>query len=131
MDFYNMVFFTVIISGLVFTIPAFFVLLVKFRILHTKTVTKQRKYIYAGLIIAALLISPGATPLGDLYVFLALVTLIEISILAGKSFERKSGTAGGQSALSKWLAPPSTCKFCKTQINANSGYCPSCKRFLG
>ena len=48
MDFYNMVFFTIIVSGLLFTIPAFFVLLVKFGVLHTKTVTKQRKYLYAG-----------------------------------------------------------------------------------
>ena len=67
MDFYNTIFFTIIISGILFTIPAFFVLLVKFGILHTKPVTKQRKYIYAGLAIAAMLISPGATPIGDLY----------------------------------------------------------------
>ena len=90
MDFYNIVFFTVIISGFLFMIPAFFVLLVKFGILHTKSVTKQRKYIYAGLAIAAMLISPGATPQGDLYLFLALLALIEVSVLVGKMFERKN-----------------------------------------
>ena len=66
MDFYGVIFFTIIVSGVLFTIPAFFVLLVKSGIMHTKTVTKNRKYIYAGLVIAAMLISPGATPLGDL-----------------------------------------------------------------
>ncbi len=132
MDFYNMIFFTVIISGVLFTIPAFFVLLVKFGILHTKTVTKQRKYIYAGLVFAALLVSPGATPIGDLYLFIALVVLVELSIFAGKVLESKSGTTDSQSMLSNWLAPPmSTCKFCRSQIQNNSRYCQSCKRFNG
>ena len=62
MDFYGIVFLTIIVSGIIFTIPAFFVILVKFGILHTKTVSKHRKYVYAGLLITAMLISPGATP---------------------------------------------------------------------
>ncbi len=130
MDFYNTIFFTIIISGLLFTIPAFFVLLVKFGILHTKTVSKQRKYIYAGLGIAAMLISPGATPLGDLYLFLALLSLVELSIFAGKRFEHRMGTADSQSMISKWFAPVPTCRFCNTQIQEGTRYCPSCKRFL-
>ena len=84
MDFYNMIFFTVIISGVLFTIPAFFVVLVKFGILHTKTITKQRKYIYAGLGIAAMLISPSATPTGDLYLFIALIALVEVKRVCGQ-----------------------------------------------
>ena len=130
MDFYNTVFFTIIISGLIFTIPAFFVLLVKFGILHTKSITKQRKYIYAGLGIAAMLISPGATPTGDLYLFLALAVLVELSIFAGKRFERKAGTTNNQSMLSQFFAPTPTCKFCNAQIPEKTRYCPSCKRFL-
>jgi sec-independent protein translocase protein TatC len=130
MDFYSMIFSTIIISGVVFTIPAFFVLLVKFGILHTKTVTKNRKYIYGGVVIAALLISPGATPLGDLYLFLSLAALVEVSIFMGKRFEHKSGTANSQSALSKWLAPAPKCRFCNSQIQENSRYCPSCKRSI-
>jgi sec-independent protein translocase protein TatC len=128
MDFYNTIFFTVIISGLLFTIPAFFVLLVKFGILHTKSVTKQRKYIYAGLGIAAMLISPGATPTGDLYLFLALVVLVEASVFVGKRYEHRMGTANAQSILSKWLTTP-TCKFCHAEIEQNTRYCPSCKRY--
>jgi len=130
MDFYNTIFFTIIVSGFIFTIPAFFVLLVKFGILHTKSVTKQRKYIYAGLGIAAMLISPGATPLGDLYLFVALLLLVEVAVFAGKRFERKSGTANSQSMLSKWFTPVQTCKFCNKEIEQNSKYCPNCKRYL-
>ncbi len=131
MDFYSIVFFTIIISGLLFTIPAFFVLLVKFGIIHTKTFTKQRKYIYAGLGIAAMLISPGATPIGDLYLFIALVALVEASLFVGGRYEHKSGTANAQSILSKWFAPTPTCRFCNSQIQENSRYCSNCKRFLG
>jgi len=130
MDFYNIVFFTVMISGILFTIPAFFVLLVKFGILHTKSFTKQRKYIYAGLGIAAMLISPGATPQGDLYLFVALVLLVEVSIFVGKRYEHKAGTADAQSLLSQFFSPKPTCRFCNSQITESARYCPSCKRYL-
>ena len=129
MDFYNTIFFTVIISGVLFMIPAFFVLLVKFGILHTKTITKQRKYIYAGLGIVAMLISPGATPQGDLYLFLALVVLIELSVFAGKRYEHKMGNANTQPLLSKWFSTP-TCRFCHSAIEENQHYCSNCKRYL-
>jgi sec-independent protein translocase protein TatC len=129
MDFYSTIFMTVIISGVLFTIPAFFVLLVKFGVLHTKTVTKQRKYIYAGLGVAAMLISPGATPQGDLYLFLALVALIELSVFAGKRYEHKMGTANSQSMLSKWFSTP-TCRFCQSAIEEHQHWCPNCKRYL-
>jgi sec-independent protein translocase protein TatC len=131
MDFYNIIFFTIIISGLIFTIPAFFVLLVKFGIIHTKTFAKKRKYIYAGILVAALLISPGATPQGDLYLFIALAALVEISLFVAKGYERKSGTANAQSLLSQFFSTPSTCRYCKSELKSNSKYCPSCKRFLG
>jgi sec-independent protein translocase protein TatC len=131
MDFYNMIFFTIIISGLLFTIPAFFVLLVKFGILHTGSVTKHRKYIYGGLIVAALLISPGATPIGDLYLFIALLSLVEISFFVGRRFELRKASTNSQSVLSKWLAGPAKiCRFCKSEVSEYDKYCPRCRRYL-
>ena len=129
MDFYNIIFFTIIISGFLFTIPAFFVILVKFGIVRTKSVTKQRKYIYAGLAIAAMLISPGATPIGDLYLFLALLVLVEVSLFVGKRYEPQLGNTTSQSILSKWFSDP-TCKFCNSQIDEKSHFCSNCKRFI-
>jgi sec-independent protein translocase protein TatC len=130
MDFYGMIFFTIIISGVLFTIPAFFVLLVKFGVVHTKSITKQRKYIYAGLGITAMLISPGATPQGNLYLFLALVFLIELSVFAGKRYEHRKGTVNEQSMLSKWFSPVKSCKYCQEEIEQNSEFCPHCNRYL-
>jgi sec-independent protein translocase protein TatC len=129
MDFYNTIFFTIIISGIMFTIPAFFVVLVKFGILKTKPITKQRKYIYAGIAIAAMLISPGATPIGDLYLFLALLALVEVSLFVGKRYEKQSGIGNSQSLLSKWFST-STCKFCNSKIEENQDFCPTCRRYL-
>ncbi len=130
MDFYGMIFFTIIISGVLFTIPAFFVLLVKFGVVHTKSITKKRKYVYAGLGIAAMLISPGATPQGNLYLFLAMVLLIELSIFAGKRYEHKKGIVNEQSMLSKWFSPVKSCKYCQAEIEQNSEFCPNCNRYL-
>ncbi len=130
MDFYNTVFFTILISGFIFTIPAFFVVLVKFGVVHTRSVSKHRKYIYAGLAVAAMLISPGATPIGDLYLFLALLALVEVSLFVGKRVENNLGSGvGSQSLLSKWFSF-STCRFCNSRVDEDARYCPSCKRYL-
>jgi sec-independent protein translocase protein TatC len=128
MDFYNTVFFTVIISGLIFTIPVFFVLLVKFNFVKTKMVTGKRKYIYAGLAIAAMLISPGATPQGDLYLFIALALLVEASIAVGKRFEHVTPSAQPFIQAKLFAAP--RCRFCKSVTDLDASFCPSCKRSI-
>ena len=78
-----------------------------------------------------MLISPGATPTSDLYLFIALVVLVEVAVFAGKRVKHKAGTANAQSVLSKWFAPAPVCQFCNPEIQENVNYCPSCKRFLG
>jgi sec-independent protein translocase protein TatC len=129
MDFYSIFFTTIIISGLLFTIPVFFTLLVKFKIVKTKSITKNRKYIYAGLAIAAMLISPGATPLGDLYLFLALAVIFEASIFAGKRFEHKAPQIS-QPFIQKTLFSTPVCKYCNSLTVDNSSFCPQCKRSI-
>ncbi len=128
MDFYNMVFFTVIVSGLLFTIPVLFVLLVKFNIIKTKMVTGKRKYAYAGIGIAVLFISPGATPAGDLYLFIAVAALFEASIAIAKRFEHNVDPA--QSFIQAKLFPNPTCRFCKAVTDLNASFCPQCHRSI-
>ncbi|MFB3888023.1 MAG: twin-arginine translocase subunit TatC [Candidatus Bathyarchaeia archaeon] len=120
MDFYNLLFFTVIMSGFIFTIPAFFVLLVKFRILQTEMFRRRRKYIYLGIVVLALFISPGATPLGDLYMFVSLAALFEVSMLVAAKFEPPN--------LNQ--IPKPACKFCKKEIDQAAGFCPYCNKSL-
>jgi sec-independent protein translocase protein TatC len=125
-DFYNMLFLTILMSGLIFTIPAFFVLLVKFGIIRTSMFRNKRKYVYAGLIIAALFISPAAPPQGDLYLFIALAALFEISMLIGRRYERDAAPA----PVSLKLFSNPTCRFCKKEVDSDASFCPQCKRSI-
>jgi sec-independent protein translocase protein TatC len=129
MDFYNILFFTIIVSGLIFTIPAFFVLLVKFGVINTNMFRNKRKYIYAGLVVAALFISPGATPQGDLVLFIALALLVEASLLIGRRYEGKTNVDIQKPATLKLFSNP-TCKFCQKEVESDASFCPTCKRSI-
>jgi sec-independent protein translocase protein TatC len=124
MDFYNMLFFTIIISGLIFTIPAFFVLLVKFGIMRTNMFSRKRKYVYLGIVILAMLITPGATPQGNLYLSMALIALFEISMFLGKRYEYHLTLPPVK------LFPKPICRFCNKEVDGNASFCPQCKRSL-
>src|SRR5437867_5958601 len=52
-DFYSLVFFTVVITGIAFTLPVFIVLLVKFGIINTGILSKTREYVWAGTYVLA------------------------------------------------------------------------------
>lgn len=122
MDFYNILFFTIISMGLVFTLPVFFVLLVKYGIIHTDIFRKNRKYLYAGLVVLAMFISPGASPQGNLFLFLPLIVLLEISLFLGKRYEKQ----GNVHQIGFFSNPK--CRFCKSDLVTNSTFCPACRR---
>jgi sec-independent protein translocase protein TatC len=124
MDFYNLLFFTIIVSGVIFTIPAFFVLLVKFGVIRTNMFSRKRKWVYLGIVVLAMLISPGATPQGNLFLSIALLALFEISMFMGKRYER------GVTLPSFKLFPKPTCKFCNKELDGNSSFCPNCNKSL-
>ena len=125
MDFYNLLFFTIIVSGVIFTIPAFFVLLVKFGVIHTSMLSRKRKWVYLGIVVLAMLITPGATPQGNLYLSIALLALFEISLFIGNRYERNPKFAPVFNLLSK-----STCRFCNNEVDGNSSFCPNCNKSL-
>jgi sec-independent protein translocase protein TatC len=124
MDFYNLLFFTIIVSGLIFTIPAFFVLLVKFGVIHTSVFNRKRKYVYLGIVVLAMLITPGATPQGNLYLSIALLALFEISMFMGRRYERHPNMPQFT------LFPKSTCRFCNKEVDSKSNFCPNCNKSL-
>jgi sec-independent protein translocase protein TatC len=100
-NFYQIIFLTTLASGFSFTLPVFFVLLVKFGILSTGVVTHNRKYIYVALYIIAAFLTPDGTIVGDLILFIPLVILLEIGVLFAKRYEKaKVETSKEQAKLS-------------------------------
>lgn len=74
--------------GALFTFPVFFILLVKVGILSTESITKNRKYLYPGLIVAIAVLDPDPTLVTELVVGLPLIVLMEISVIIARRFEK-------------------------------------------
>lgn len=123
MDFYNLVFITTLTSGFSYTMPVFFVLLVKFGIIKTSYVTTRRKYIYAALYVVTAVITPDGGPVADLALFVPMAILLELAVFFGKRYE-KSGKIEYRPTEEK----PShiKCKFCGALLNDKAGFCPEC-----
>ena len=131
MDFYTLVILFLAITGLSFTLPVFFVLLVKFHILHTSIITKHRRYFYAGLYIVAALITPDGGVWADLALFLPLAALTEIAILISKRYEKPEEKEGkpAEAPAPRAASPlPTKCKYCGHDMVKGNPFCPNCKR---
>jgi sec-independent protein translocase protein TatC len=124
MDFYSLVFITTLTSGFSFTMPVFFVLLVKFGIIKTSFVTTRRKYIYAALYIITAVITPDGGPIADIALFVPMAILLEVAVYFGKRIERKQGVMGLKPAARKLVYLK--CKFCGALLDQKASFCPSC-----
>jgi len=127
MDFYSLVFITTLTSGFSFTMPVFFVLLVKFGIIKTSYVTTRRKYIYAALYIITAIITPDGGPIADIALFVPMAILLEVAVFFGRRIEGKRREPIG-------LKPETTklvylkCKYCGTLLDPKTTFCSSCGR---
>lgn len=125
MDFYNLVFITTLVTGFSFTLPVFFVLLVKFGILKTAYVTTRRRYIYAAMYVITAVVTPDGGPLADVALFVPMVFLLELAVFFGKRYEKnmprvyKART--GKPTYAK-------CKFCGGLLSSPTGFCPACRK---
>jgi len=120
-DFYNLVFITVLASGFSFTMPVFFVLLVRFGIIKTSFVTTRRKYIYAVLYVITAIVTPDGGIIGDIALFVPMVILLELAVFFGKRVE-KNAPARFEPSKPAYLK----CKFCGALLDLNSSFCPVC-----
>jgi sec-independent protein translocase protein TatC len=130
-DYYSLVMLFIVLSGLSFTLPVFFVLLVRFHILKTSIITKNRKYYYAGLYILAALITPDGGAWADFIMFIPLAILTEIAILVAKRYEKPEPKEGKTvEAPPPVVAPalPTKCKYCGHELVRGNPFCPNCKR---
>lgn len=123
MDFYSLVFVTTLTSGFSFTLPVFFVLLVRFGIIQTSFVTTRRRYIYAAMYVVTAIITPDGGPIADIALFVPMVVLLELAVFFGKRYEKKGPVIRGPP-----LAKPVhvKCKFCGSLLDSASAFCPDC-----
>ena len=124
MDFYNLVFITTLTSGFSFTLPVFFVLLVKFGILKTSYITTRRRYIYAALYIICAVITPDGGPIADIALFVPMAILLELAVFFGKRIESSRGPIQPRTKMRKLVYLK--CKFCGGLLDQKMSFCPVC-----
>ena len=122
MDFYSILFITTLITGFAFTFPVFFVLLVKYGILGTGIIRNNRRYVYVGLFIFAMILSPnGGFPVGNLMIWSVFVLLLETGVLFARRYEKKD-----EPSRIRWLPKGKSCKFCGKSISSDTAFCTNC-----
>jgi len=126
MDFYNLVFITTLVSGFSFTMPAFFVLFVRFGIIKTSYVTTRRRYIYAALYIICAIVTPDGGPLADIALFVPMAVLLEVAVFFGRRYEREH--AGEWLPASREKQRYGKCRWCGNLLTEADVFCPGCGR---
>ena len=120
-QFYNLVFFVIVLSGFAFTIPVFFVLLVKLHVLGTKMLTKNRKYVWASLLVLTAIASPDGRPLAGVALFVPIIILLEGAIWYAKRYEK------GRAENEVTTVPlEATCNFCGGDMDPGGVFCGRC-----
>jgi len=127
MDFYNLVFITTLVSGFSFTMPVFFVLLVRFGVIKTSYVTTRRRYVYAALYIVTAIVTPDGGPIADIALFVPMALLLELAVYFGKRYERNRSAgampeATGLSEKQVYIK----CRFCGSLLTTTEVFCPAC-----
>jgi sec-independent protein translocase protein TatC len=119
-QFYNLVFFIILATGLAFTLPALFVLLVKLHFVGTGVLRKNRKYVWAFTLIATALASPDGGPLADAALFVPMIILIEGAMWFAKRYE-KDDVAGVRFSTGE-----ARCSYCGGQLDPGGVFCGLC-----
>jgi sec-independent protein translocase protein TatC len=125
MDFYNLVFITTLVSGFSFTMPVFFVLLVRFGIIKTSSVTTRRRYVYAALYIVTAIVTPDGGPVADIALFVPMAILLELAVYFGKRYERGHPRA---EVLHEAKQVYLKCRFCGELLTTRDAFCRACGR---
>jgi sec-independent protein translocase protein TatC len=88
-----MVSLSLLLSSMIFTFPIYIVLLVKVGILHTRQLTKNRKYLYGGVLILIAFLDPEPGLVTEGILFIPIIILLETSIIIAKRIEKKREAA--------------------------------------
>lgn len=120
-SFYYFVFFLTLITGLASTFPVFLVLFVKYGIIETEKLTKNRRYVYFGLLVLVFIITPGEGGLANFMLLAVMIVLFEVGILFARRYEKK-----GEIQHPRWYTEETKCKYCGKSISTHATFCPKC-----
>ncbi len=123
-QFYNLIFFIIVLTGLAFTLPLVFVVLVKLHFVGTSALRKNRKYVYAFTLIATALASPDGGPLADVALFVPMIIMIEGAIWFARRYERDHVPVIGSDSLID--ESPMKCAYCGGPIDPGEVFCGLC-----
>lgn len=108
-----------------FTIPVIFLILVKFGIIKTTLIAKNRLYFYFGLFVVTAIITPDGGPLADAALFFPMLALFEAALQIGKRYEKTPQNMRMREAPAKTEV---ICKFCGQELKDAETFCPKCGR---
>jgi Tat protein translocase TatC len=90
LDFYTVVFITVAMSGIAFTIPVYVYTLIRLGVVKATTFTKNRLLIWVITYILCAIVTPDGGPLLDIILFVPIIILLEVSVwLGGRGYAGK------------------------------------------
>ncbi len=126
MDFYMTILIVTLATGAVFTTPTVLVLLVRAGLLSTKTIERNRKWIYGAMYIVAAIITPDGGMFTNLILLGVFAGLLEGGLLVAKRYEKKHEEE--EEVKKEEEAPKQkVCKFCGKPIG-DEPFCPHCGR---
>jgi sec-independent protein translocase protein TatC len=123
-QFYNLVFFIIVLTGLAFTLPLVFVILVKLHFVGTSALRKNRKYVWAFTLVATALASPDGGPLADIALFIPMIILIEGAIWFAKRYETEDMTE--TRSVTRIEFQPGKCSYCGGPMDRGGVFCGLC-----
>ena len=123
-QFYNLIFFIIVLTGLAFTLPLVFVILVKLHFMGTAALRKNRKYVWAFTLVATALASPDGGPLADVALFVPMIILIEGAIWFAKRYEKDEIAPLITSSETAIVQP--RCAYCGGAIDSGGVFCGLC-----
>ena len=127
MDFYMTILIVTLATGIVFTTPTILVLLVRVGLLSTKTIERNRKWIYGAMYIVAAIITPDGGMFTNLILLGVFVALLEGGILVAKRYEKRREQEGEEKERKEEAPKQRYCKFCGKPIG-DELFCPHCGR---
>jgi len=127
MDFYMTILIVTLATGIVFTTPTILVLLVRVGLLSTKTIERNRKWIYGAMYIVAAIITPDGGMFTNLILLGVFVALLEGGILVAKRYEKRREQEEEEKERKEETPKQRYCKFCGKPIG-DELFCPHCGR---